>query len=589
MPAAASPLLSVHDLSIAFGRDPTRPSAVQALSFELAAGETLAIVGESGSGKSVSVMSLLQLLPKTTTTIRSGQALFDGEDLLRVSERRITQIRGAEISMVFQEPMTSLNPVLTIGCQITEVFVAHQKTTPDEARRKALDMLEKVRISDPARRMRQYPHQLSGGMRQRVMIAMALACRPRILIADEPTTALDVTVQAQVLDLIRDLKSDFGTGVILITHDMGVVAEMADRVVVMRAGEKVEEGLIADVFERPKAAYTRALLDAVPRLGDAGVIQVFRRPSGGERVEPTVDVRNLSVRFDVHDGVLRRLTGRIHAVEDVSFSIAPGETLGLVGESGSGKSTTGRALLRLEEPSAGTIAIDGYDVATLDRRAMKPIRRLAQMIFQDPFASLNPRIEAGIQVAAPLTVHGIGTALERKERAADLFRRVGLSPEMASRFPHEFSGGQRQRVCIARALALNPKLIIADEAVSALDVTVQGQVLALLRELQQEFNLSYLFISHDIAVVERIAHRVAVMYLGRIVEIGPCAKVLKDPRHPYTKRLLAAVPVADPRRAGMRPRVEASEVRSPIRPIGWSASRISYVEASKGHLVALDG
>jgi peptide/nickel transport system ATP-binding protein len=589
MPAAASPLLSVHDLSIAFGRDPTRPSAVQALSFELAAGETLAIVGESGSGKSVSVMSLLQLLPKTTTTIRSGQALFDGEDLLRVSERRITQIRGAEISMVFQEPMTSLNPVLTIGRQITEVFVAHQKTTPDEARRKALDMLEKVRISDPARRMRQYPHQLSGGMRQRVMIAMALACRPRILIADEPTTALDVTVQAQVLDLIRDLKSDFGTGVILITHDMGVVAEMADRVVVMRAGEKVEEGLIADVFERPKVAYTRALLDAVPRLGDAGVIQVFRPPSGGERVEPTVDVRNLSVRFDVHDGVLRRLTGRIHAVEDVSFSIAPGETLGLVGESGSGKSTTGRALLRLEEPSAGTIAIDGYDVATLDRRAMKPIRRLAQMIFQDPFASLNPRIEAGVQVAAPLAVHGIGTALERKERAADLFRRVGLSPEMASRFPHEFSGGQRQRVCIARALALNPKLIIADEAVSALDVTVQGQVLALLRELQQEFTLSYLFISHDIAVIERIAHRVAVMYLGRIVEIGPCAKVLNDPRHPYTKRLLAAVPVADPRRAEMRLRVEASEVRSPIRPIGWTASPISYLEASNGHLVALDG
>jgi peptide/nickel transport system ATP-binding protein len=585
---AASPLLSVRNLSIAFGRDPTRPPAVQALSFELAAGETLAIVGESGSGKSVSVMSLLQLLPKTTTTIRSGQALFDGEDLLRVSERRITQIRGAEISMVFQEPMTSLNPVLTIGRQITEVFVAHQKTTLDEARHKALDMLEKVRISDPERRMRQYPHQLSGGMRQRVMIAMALACRPRILIADEPTTALDVTVQAQVLDLIRDLKSDFGTGVILITHDMGVVAEMADRVVVMREGEKVEEGLIANVFERPKAAYTRALLDAVPRLGAAGVIQVFSSPSGGERVEPTVDVRNLSVRFDVHDGVLRRLTGRVHAVEDVSFSIAPGETLGLVGESGSGKSTTGRALVRLEEPSAGTIAIDGYDVATLDRRAMRPIRRLAQIIFQDPLASLNPRIEAGVQVAAPLAVHGIGTALERKERAADLFRRVGLPPEMASRFPHEFSGGQRQRVCIARALALNPKLIIADEAVSALDVTVQGQVLALLRELQQEYNLSYLFISHDIAVIERIAHRVAVMYLGRIVEIGPCAKVLNDPRHPYTKRLLAAVPVADPRRAQTRPRFEASEVRSPIRPIGWSAAPISYLEASSGHLVALD-
>jgi peptide/nickel transport system ATP-binding protein len=581
----AIPLLSVRDLSIAFGRDRTKAPAVQGLDFDLSVGETLAIVGESGSGKTVSVMSLLQLLPDSAT-IRSGRALFCGEDLLTASENRITQIRGAEISMIFQEPMTSLNPVLTIGRQITEVIVAHQKTSKSEAGGQAVRMLERVRISDPLRRMKQYPHQLSGGMRQRVMIAMALACRPRILIADEPTTALDVTVQAQVLDLIRDLKNDFGTGVILITHDMGVVAEMADRVVVLRAGQKVEEGSVAGVFSRPQAVYTRTLLDAVPRLGGSPIVVPAEKPK--LRVEPIVEVRDLSVLFDVRDGVLRRLTGRVHAVDGVSFSIAPGETLGLVGESGSGKSTTGRALIRLEEPWSGTIAINGHNVAKLGRRAMKPVRRLVQMIFQDPFASLNPRIEAGAQVAAPLAVHRVGTARERRERAADLFRRVGLLPEMLTRFPHEFSGGQRQRVCIARALALNPRLIIADEAVSALDVTIQGQVVALMRELQQELNLSYLFISHDIAVIERIAHRVAVMYLGRIVEIGPCAEVLRNPQHPYTRRLLEAVPIADPGRARTRRKVEDGEVRSPIRPLGWSSPPASYAEAAMGHFVAVE-
>jgi peptide/nickel transport system ATP-binding protein len=606
-----TPLLRVQDLTVAFERDPLAPAAVERLSFDLLPRETLAIVGESGSGKSVSVLALLQLLPQPPTIVRDGRAIFDGRDLLALPEEQINLIRGNAISMIFQEPMTSLNPVLTIRRQLTEVLVTHQGVGEAEAARRAVEMLARVRIPDPKRRLAQYPHQLSGGMRQRVMIAMALACRPRILIADEPTTALDVTIQAQILDLVRALKAEFETAVILITHDMGVVAEMAERVIVMREGRKVEEGQVLDIFDRPQHPYTRALLSAVPRLGagsdhpgprrftlpgngssDARQGTTEGRPLAAEMAprqpEAALTVRNLTVRFDVRSGLLRRLTGRIHAVESVSFTVAAGETLGLVGESGCGKSTTGRAILRFEDQTAGEIWIDGNEVTRLDRRRMRPVRRLAQMVFQDPFASLNPRLTVGAQIAEPLIIHAIARGGEVEDRVAELLRRVGLSPDLRRRYPHEFSGGQRQRVCIARALALNPKLIIADEAVSALDVSIQAQVLNLLLDLQAEFGISYLFISHDMAVVEQISHRVAVMYLGRIVELGPRQTVFADPRHPYTRLLLAAVPIADPRRARYRPPIATDELPSLIRPADWVPPRTEMLEVSPGHLVAAE-
>jgi peptide/nickel transport system ATP-binding protein len=603
--ATRKPLLRVQNLTVAFERDPRVPAAVEQFSFDLLPRETLAIVGESGSGKSVSVLSILQLLPQPPAVVRDGRAIFDDRDLLALPEEQINLIRGNAISMIFQEPMTSLNPVLTVRRQLTEVLVTHQGLAEAEAARRAVEMLGRVRISDPERRLAQYPHQLSGGMRQRIMIAMALACRPRILIADEPTTALDVTIQAQILDLVRRLKAEFETAVILITHDMGVVAEMADRVIVMRDGRKVEEGLVHDIFDRPQHPYTRALLSAVPRLGAAADRPGPRRfvlpgetpppatPAATTKPRPrppdaALTVRNLSVRFDVRSGLLRRLTGRIHAVEDVSFTVATGETLGLVGESGCGKSTTGRAILRFEDPAKGEIRIGSEDVTRRNRRRMRPVRRLAQMVFQDPFASLNPRLTVGDQIAEPLIIHHVARGSEVEDRVVGLLRRVGLSSDLRRRYPHEFSGGQRQRICIARALALQPKLIIADEAVSALDVSIQAQVVNLLLDLQAEFGIAYLFISHDMAVVERISHRVAVMYLGRIVELGPRQAVFADPRHPYTRRLLAAVPVADPRRARNRPPIAAGELPSLIRPSNWIPPQIEMFEVSPGHLVAAD-
>ena len=455
-----APLLSVQQLTVAFGRDPHATTAVDQLSFDLLPRETLAIVGESGSGKSVTALSILQLLPQPPGIVRAGQVKFGGRDLLALSEDEINPMRGKDISMIFQEPMTSLNPVLTIRRQLTEVLVTHRGISEEQAAKRALEMLEHVRIADPERRLAQYPHQLSGGMRQRVMIAMALACQPQILIADEPTTALDVTIQAEILDLIRALKAEFDTAVILITHDMGVVAEMANRVIVMREGRKVEEGQVLDIFDRPQHSYTQALLSAVPRLGDTAdkpkpsrFILPGERPSDGARVaaimpsfavdsdgpahEPqaTLEVRNLTVRFDVRRGLLRRLTGRIHAVEGVSFSVASGETLGLVGESGSGKSTTGRAILRFEDPTDGEIWIDGEEVAEFGRSRIRSVRRQVQMVFQDPFASLNPRLSVGDQVGEPLKIHGIARGSELDERVARLLQRVGLSPDLRRRYP----------------------------------------------------------------------------------------------------------------------------------------------------------
>ncbi|HET7718087.1 MAG TPA: ABC transporter ATP-binding protein [Bauldia sp.] len=575
------PVLSVRDLSVEVATEEGRRTVVDRLSFDVAPGETLCIAGESGSGKSMTALAIMQLLPQPMARIAGGTVGLAGRNLADLPESEMREVRGADVAMIFQEPMTSLNPVLTIGRQLTEAIRVHRKVGVREARALALDALEAVRIGEPERRLRQYPHELSGGMRQRVMIAMAISGHPRVLIADEPTTALDVTVQAQILELIRNLQNKAGTAVILITHDMGVVAEMADRVIVMNDGRIVESGPVGDIFHAPGQDYTRMLLAAVPRLGSAPAAPA----SAARQADTVVEVRDLTVGFDIRGGVLRRPVQRVHAVEGISFDVRRGETLALVGESGCGKSTTGRALLNLVRWRGG-IVIDGRPTAGLSHREMKPVRRSIQMIFQDPYASLNPRMTAGDLVAEPMAVHGIASGSELRDRVAALFTRVGLSPDQMRRHPHEFSGGQRQRICIARALSLSPKVIVADESVSALDVSVQARVLALLKELQAELGLSYVFISHDMAVVEQVSHRIAVMYLGQIVEMGTREQVLRDPRHRYTRRLLDAVLVPDPSfRRGAFP-VPESEVPSPIRPIGAPPERVRILDVGDGHWVA---
>jgi ABC-type glutathione transport system ATPase component len=579
------PLLAVENLSVEFRAAGGIVRAVSGLSFAIGRGETLAIVGESGSGKSVTALSILRLVEREGGTITGGRAAFrrksGGEaDLMRLGEAELQRVRGAEISMIFQEPMTSLNPLLTVGTQIAEVLTHHRGCGAAEALTQALDMLKIVRIPDPERRLGQYPHELSGGMRQRVMIAMALLCRPSLLIADEPTTALDVTIQAQILELIRTLQEELGMAVLFITHDMGIVAEFADRVVVMSHGRKAEENEVRRLFASPAHAYTQRLLAAVPRLGTG-------RAVGGATgaAPPVLEIANLTKRFPVRRGLLRRTVGHVHAIENVSLALHPGETVGLVGESGCGKSTTGRALMKLVEPTSGTIRIAGEEVTHLSRDAMRPHRRHVQMIFQDPYASLNPRLTAFAAVTEPLDIHERLSRAERRERAASLLRRVRLSADHLDRYPHQFSGGQRQRLAIARALALGPKLIVADEPVSALDVSIQAQVIELMCELQRDLGVAYLFISHDMAVVEKVSHRVAVMYLGEIVETGPTAAILHDPRHPYTRKLLASVPVPDPTARRRRVGLDASEIPSPIRPLGWQPRRLPLEEVAPGHWV----
>jgi peptide/nickel transport system ATP-binding protein len=509
--------------------------------------------------------------------------------------------------MIFQEPMTSLNPIFTIGRQISEALTCHGEMSRSQAKAETIRLLEKVRIPNAASRFSEYPHQFSGGMRQRVMIAMALASRPKLLIADEPTTALDVTIQGQILDLIKILQEEDGMSVLFITHDMGVVAEIADRTIVMYRGEAVESGRTDDIFHRGKHPYTRALLSAVPRLGSMAdrtlplrfpivdpVTGLLTEPvevadTVDRRKTPILEVKNLATRFDIHGGVFGRRTGSIHAVENVSFELFQGETLSLVGESGCGKSTTGRSIMRLIDPDAGEVHLDGYDVMKLDAIGLRQMRRSIQMIFQDPFASLNPRLTVGFAVAEPMIEHRLGTRAHARDRAADLLERVGLKTDMMSRYPHEFSGGQRQRICIARALSLDPKVIVADESVSALDVSIKAQVCNLLMDLQQSLNLSFLFISHDMAVVERVSHRVAVMYLGEIVEIGPRASVFENPQHAYTRKLISAVPVPDPSRRGIKRNLIAEELKSPVRPVGYEAPARSYREIAPGHLVLIEG
>ncbi|QEW21374.1 ABC-transporter ATP-binding protein [Marinibacterium anthonyi] len=596
------PIAQIKGLRVEFQTKDGPVEGVKGVSFDINSGETVCVVGESGSGKSVTSLSLMRLVEFGGGEITGGQLLFDRDgkpgadiDVAKADKDVMRTIRGNQIGMIFQEPMTALNPVFTVERQLTEGLRVHKGMNRDQARARALELLKQVRIPEAERRMKQYPHELSGGMRQRVVIAMALACEPRLLIADEPTTALDVTIQAEILALMDRLKRETGTAVMFITHDMAVVAQMADRVVVMFRGEKVEEGPVEEIFENPQHPYTKALLSAVPKLGEmrgkAAPEPMKLMGVAGQKIEPIpgsdrtlLTVSNLVTRFAVKGGFFRRTMANVHAVEDVSFTINKGRTLSLVGESGCGKSTVGRSLLRLVEPLSGSVNLDGLEITELDDRALRDARVDMQMIFQDPFASLNPQMQLSDQVAEPLYNYP-NPGVDIRERVESLFDRVHLPRSFMRRYPHELSGGQRQRVAIARALALRPKLIVADEAVSALDVSVQAQVLNLMMELQAELQLSYLFISHDMAVVERVSHDVGVMYLGRIVEMGPREKIFENPQHAYTRALMKAVPIADPHRRKSERDLNFKPIPSPIHPVDYKPEPSMYHEVEPGHFV----
>ena len=595
------PLARIENLRVEFQTKDGPVVGVEDVSFSINPGETVAVVGESGSGKSVSSLSLMRLVEYGGGEIAGGHLFFDrqkgGEvDLAQTDQDLMRTIRGNEIGMIFQEPMTALNPVFTVGRQLTEGLRLHLGMSKDQARARALELLRQVRIPEPERRLDQYPHELSGGMRQRVVIAMALACEPRLLIADEPTTALDVTIQAEILALMNRLKRETGTAVMFITHDMAVVAQMADRVVVMFRGNKVEEGTVDQIFNNPQHEYTKALLAAVPKLGEMrgkalpepmklfGAVDQKIEPIPGKDT-PLLEVKNLTTRFAVKGGFFRRTVAQVHAVEDVSFTINKGQTLSLVGESGCGKSSAGRSLLRLIEPHSGSVLLDGKDIMALGQQGLRQARLDMQMIFQDPFASLNPQMQLSDQVAEPMRNYGTYKGAEMHKRIGMLFDRVELPRNFMRRYPHELSGGQRQRVAIARALALNPKLIVADEAVSALDVSVQAQVLNLMMELQADMGISFLFISHDMAVVERVSHRVGVMYLGRIVEIGSRTAVFENPQHPYTQALMSAVPVADPHQRKSEDELNFKPIPSPIHGLDYDPAPSEYRKVGDDHWI----
>ena len=615
-------VLEVQGLTVRFDTSERSVVAVKDLGFHVRAGEVLAIVGESGSGKSVTSLSVMRLIEHGGGTIASGKISFTRRnggklDLAKAADSVMRTIRGGEISMIFQEPMTSLNPVFSVGTPVAEAVMLHQGLSHAEAEAEALRMLELVRIPEAKQILKRYPHQLSGGMRQRVMIAMALSCKPSLLIADEPTTALDVTIQAQILQLIRQLQEEMGMAVIFITHDMGVVAEVADRVLVMYHGEAVEEGTCEQIFHNPRHPYTQSLLAAVPRLGsmrgtdepapfpllritdpeaeqlgtadmDETPVDMPEPAASAPSVSdgPVLSVDNLITRFDVETGFWGKVKRRVHAVEQVSFNLYPGETLGLVGESGCGKSTIGRSLIGLETPRSGSIVFNGQELTQVSGSQLQKLRRNIQYVFQDPYAALDPRLTVGFSIMEPLLIHKVCSRQEAERRVGELLERVDLDPAMAVRYPHEFSGGQRQRVCIARALAMNPEIIIADESVSALDVSVRAQIINLLLALQKEFRIAFLFISHDMAVIERVCHRVAVMYLGQIVELGSRRDVFENPLHPYTKRLMSAVPIPDPSRRTMSHTLLTGEIPSPVRSADYEPVVAPLKEVSPGHFVS---
>ena len=606
-PQAELPILEVEHLRVQFTSDSGTTTAVVDESFSIRPGETLALVGESGSGKSVTSLSVMRLVEHGGGKIVNGSIKLrcrDGRvvDLRHANKSELQHLRGSEVAMIFQEPMTSLNPVFTVGAQIAESLILHRGMDEKEALKEAVHLLELVRIPDAERISLRFPHQLSGGMRQRVMIAMALACKPQLLIADEPTTALDVTVQAQILALISELQKEIGMAVLFITHDMGVVAQIADCVAVMRYGEIVESGTAQAIFAHPQHPYTQALLSAVPRLGALKDIEhpcFFRLidPDNGKVIEPPSDklpppgekileVKNLVKTFPVRTDFWGRPTYVVRACDHVSFDLRAGETLSIVGESGCGKSTTGRAVLRLLDVDSGEVLHRGKSLLRMTRHELQEERRNLQMIFQDPYASLDPRQTVGYSIAEPMMIHNYCSKKEMYDRVALLLKRVGLSPDMANRYPHEFSGGQRQRICIARALSLKPQIIVADECVAALDVSIRAQVVNLMMELQEEMGLSYIFISHDMGVVERISHRVAVMYLGQIVEMGSRRAVLGNPLHPYTQKLLSAVPIADPQERNLLKLLNLSDLPSPVRKVGDDPVIEPLVEVEPGHFVA---
>ncbi len=526
-----SPLLSVRDLSVAFHQGGNTTTAVDRVSFDIMPGEVMALVGESGSGKSVTANSILKLLPYPAASHPTGEILFDGKDLLKASEAHLRHVRGNDITMIFQEPMTSLNPLHTIEKQIGEILELHQAVTGQAARVRTLELLAQVGIREPEKRLKAYPHELSGGQRQRVMIAMALANRPKLLIADEPTTALDVTVQAQILDLLRSLKGEHGMSMLFITHDLGIVRKFADRVCVMTKGKIVETGTVEEVFQNPQHEYTRHLLSSEPR----------GEPPVPDPTKPVVmEGKDIRVWFPIKSGLLRKVGDHVTAVDGVDLTLRAGETLGVVGESGSGKTTLGLALARLIS-SQGRIAFIGNEINNFSFKEMRPFRDRLQVVFQDPFGSLSPRMPVGEIIAEGLKVHEKGlSADERDERVVWALQEVGLDPATRWRYPHEFSGGQRQRIAIARAMVLKPRFVMLDEPTSALDMTVQAQVVDLLRDLQKKHDLAYLFISHDLKVVKALANHVIVMRLGKVVEEGPAEQIFRAPREDYTRALMAA-------------------------------------------------